>query len=169
MTSLKPKHPTTSQKHPKGHCWNGFTWRLKLTVKPPDHESGVELNIHVGLCWSVEVGFAAVSLPLAPPASLCCGDSCFALHPVRCQSPPFPRNPPAALQQPQPHQSIRRTPKTRAPPLTHQVAGDPLPINDASVVGVEFSISTHDFTTSEDDPTHSDSPVLIRAGTCWGW
>ncbi|KAI8475221.1 MAG: hypothetical protein J3K34DRAFT_71618 [Monoraphidium minutum] len=87
----------------EGHCWNGFTWRLKLTVKPPDPESGVEMNIHVGLCWSVEI------------------------------------------------------------------AGEPLPLSDASVVAVEFSIATHDFTMHEDDPTHSDSPVLIRAGTCWGW
>jgi hypothetical protein len=50
-----------------------------------------------------------------------------------------------------------------------KIAGEPLPLSDASVVAVEFSIATHDFTTGEDDPTHSDCPVLIRAGTCWGW
>jgi hypothetical protein len=31
----------------------------QLTVKTPDPESGVEMNIHVGLCWSVEVQCAA--------------------------------------------------------------------------------------------------------------
>ncbi|KAI8468265.1 MAG: hypothetical protein J3K34DRAFT_523064 [Monoraphidium minutum] len=87
----------------EGHCWNGFTWRLKLTVKPPDPGSGVEMNIHVGLCWSVEI------------------------------------------------------------------AGEALPLSETSVVAVEFSIATHDFTTHEEDPTHSDRPVLIKAGTCWGW
>ncbi|GBF88316.1 hypothetical protein Rsub_01028 [Raphidocelis subcapitata] len=87
----------------EGHCWNGFTWRLKLTVKPPDPESGSEMNIHVGLCWSVEI------------------------------------------------------------------AGEPLPLGESAVVAVEFSIATHDFTTREEDPTHSDGAVLIRAGTCWGW
>ena len=50
-----------------------------------------------------------------------------------------------------------------------EVAGEPLPLGEAAVVAVEFSIATHDFVTREEDPTHSDSPVLIRAGTCWGW
>jgi hypothetical protein len=38
-----------------GHFFNGFTWRLKLTVKPPDPGSPNEMNIHVGLCWGIEV------------------------------------------------------------------------------------------------------------------
>lgn len=38
-----------------GHFYNGFTWRLKLTVKPPDPGSTNEMNIHVGLCWGIEV------------------------------------------------------------------------------------------------------------------
>jgi hypothetical protein len=28
---------------------------LKLTVKPPDPGSPNEMNIHVGLCWGIEV------------------------------------------------------------------------------------------------------------------
>lgn len=40
---------------PAGHFFNGFTWRLKLTVKPPDPGSPNEMNIHVGLCWGIEV------------------------------------------------------------------------------------------------------------------
>lgn len=40
---------------PAGHFFNGFTWRLKLTVKPPDPGSANEMNIHVGLCWGIEV------------------------------------------------------------------------------------------------------------------
>jgi hypothetical protein len=63
----------------------------------------------------------------------------------------------------------RVTPAQKTPPETPQIAGEPLPLSDSSVVAVEFSIATHDFTMNEDDPTHSDSPVLIRAGTCWGW
>lgn len=38
-----------------GHFYNGFTWRLKLTVKPPDPGSSNDMNIHVGLCWGVEI------------------------------------------------------------------------------------------------------------------
>jgi hypothetical protein len=30
-------------------------WRLKLTVKPPDAGSSNDMNIHVGLCWGIEV------------------------------------------------------------------------------------------------------------------
>jgi hypothetical protein len=53
----------------QGHCWNGFTWRLKLTVKPPDTEAGgVDMNIHVGLCWSVEVGGRARAMILPGPS-----------------------------------------------------------------------------------------------------
>jgi hypothetical protein len=37
------------------HYFNGFLWRLKLTVKPPDDDSKNDANVHVGLCWSVEV------------------------------------------------------------------------------------------------------------------
>lgn len=37
------------------HYFNGFLWRLKLTVKPPDDDSKNDVNVHVGLCWSVEV------------------------------------------------------------------------------------------------------------------
>jgi hypothetical protein len=66
-------------------------------------------------------------------------------------------------------QSTPHHPESNNPQTTPQIAGEPLPLSDASVVAVEFSIATHDFTMHEDDPTHSDAPVLIRAGTCWGW
>jgi hypothetical protein len=39
------------------HHFNGFVWRLKLTVKPPDSDSSNDMNIHVGLCWGLEVRF----------------------------------------------------------------------------------------------------------------
>jgi hypothetical protein len=42
----------------QSHIWNGFSWRLKLTVKPPDQDSQHNMNVHVGLCWSVDVSGA---------------------------------------------------------------------------------------------------------------
>eukprot|EP00879_Flechtneria_rotunda_P004833 GHRR01005106.1.p1 GENE.GHRR01005106.1~~GHRR01005106.1.p1 ORF type:complete len:441 (+),score=138.90 GHRR01005106.1:334-1656(+) len=50
-----------------GHFFNGFTWRLKLTVKPPDAGSANDMNIHVGLCWGIEIEGEG-QLPLADTA-----------------------------------------------------------------------------------------------------
>lgn len=68
---LPPNTPLLSQQHAMpvildaaGHFYNGFTWRLKLTVKPPDTGSPNDMNIHVGLCWGVEVEGEG-ALPLA--------------------------------------------------------------------------------------------------------
>ncbi len=45
------------------HFFNGYTWRLKLTVKPPDAGSTNDMNIHVGLCWGIELeGEGALAL-----------------------------------------------------------------------------------------------------------
>lgn len=87
-----------------GHFYNGFTWRLKLTVKPPDPGSPNEMNIHVGLCWGIEVE----------------GEG-------------------------------------------------PLPLSESTMVQVDFDIATWDFVLHEEDPTSSEGPVVIKAGTCWGW
>lgn len=42
-------------------------WRLKLTVKPPDAGSPNDMNIHVGLCWGIEVEGEG-ALPLSESA-----------------------------------------------------------------------------------------------------
>lgn len=34
---------------------------------------------------------------------------------------------------------------------------------------VDFDIATWDFVLHEEDPTSSEGPVVIKAGTCWGW
>eukprot|EP00878_Enallax_costatus_P026246 GHUV01028140.1.p1 GENE.GHUV01028140.1~~GHUV01028140.1.p1 ORF type:complete len:188 (+),score=71.19 GHUV01028140.1:317-880(+) len=87
-----------------GHFYNGFTWRLKLTVKPPDPGSSNDMNIHVGLCWGIEIE----------------GEG-------------------------------------------------PLPLAESAMVQVDFDIATWDFVMHEEDPTSSEGPVVIKAGTCWGW
>jgi hypothetical protein len=68
-----------------GHFYNGFTWRLKLTVKPPDQGSANDMNIHVGLCWGIEVEGEG-PLPLNDGAMVqvrCCveGDTLSAFEP----------------------------------------------------------------------------------------
>lgn len=56
----------------QSHVWNGFSWRLKLTVKAPDPDSPHSMNVHVGLCWSVDVSAGGRPLRLHSP-SVCAG------------------------------------------------------------------------------------------------
>ena len=136
------------------------------------------MNIHVGLCWSIEVGRALARFWHAFGTLWHAFSTLCSLH---CSAPPRAsfRTPFCAqcahAAGPSPDlttRSLPNPPKTNGehpPPQKTKVAGEPLPLPDAAVVAVEFSIATHDFVSGEDDPTHSDAPVLIRAGTCWGW
>ena len=50
-----------------------------------------------------------------------------------------------------------------------QFGAEPLRLGERAAVAVDFDISTFSFEHGEEDATPSDGPVLIKAGTCWGW
>ena len=44
---------------------NGFTFKLKLEVRPPDFGSWYDRNIHFGLCWGIKIDKSSAVMPNA--------------------------------------------------------------------------------------------------------
>lgn len=143
---------------PAGHFFNGFTWRLKLTVKPPDPGSPNEMNIHVGLCWGIEVEGEG-PLPLSENTMVQVW-----LGVLDCASLVVPC--PALLGM----RSADMQDKQYGSICVCMLLTDAKHCFDMiTLLQVDFDIATWDFVLHEEDPTSSEGPVVIKAGTCWGW
>lgn len=155
------------------YFFNGFMWRLKLTVKPPDEDSPHDMNIHVGLCWGIEVCLfvhfmqKSLRVDIACVIQLIrmfCKDyivfGCLVFNQLwgfqgLCWS---------LVGQCMLNDLLMLFINMRLMTLLQVEGEGPVSLGDKASVVVDFDIATWDFIMEEEDPTSSDGQVSLMGG-----